>query len=310
MRGRLNRFEATIRAHNLVYSFPRVPLLLWRCRQVFQHNSCELSVVALRALELTMKRCPECTSGFPDSFEFCERDGASLVPDFWDSSSGLSKPTVVTGEHRQPADEPVVLVQSASSVDPPALIGTIAYPVPIETRLRQNWKMLALMIVAGVSIGLVLLVYQPFTREAPNQNANELIANGTLTQQPIPLLPSRPSPSPTESPSPEPSPSPSPMPSPTTQVESMPVGLSSGMVSTGGDEKPGHGPITIRLTNGMNVEADEVWQTEDGIWYRRRGVATLLDRKEVKAIERPEEKNSSPPASPAPTPAASRVVAP
>ena len=254
-----------------------------------------------------MKRCPECTSGFPDSFEFCERDGAILVPDFWDR---LSKPPAVTAEPRPPADEPIVFVPSASSVDPPAVIGTIAYPVSIETRLRQNWKMLAVMIVAGVVIGLVLFLYQPFTREAPSQNANELIANGALNQQPISVLPSHPSPSPSESPSPEPSPSPSPMSSPTTEVESMPVGLSSGMVSTGGDQKTGHGPITIRLTNGMSVEADEVWQTEDGIWYRRRGVATLLERKDVKAIERPEEKNSSPAASPAPTPAPSRPTSP
>ena len=257
-----------------------------------------------------MKRCPECTSGFPDSFEFCERDGAILVPDFRDSHSGLSEAPSLTDEHRQPADEPVVFVPSASSVDPPAVIGTIAYPVSIETRLRQNWVMLAVVIVAAVVIGLVLFVYHPFTREAPNQNANELIAHGTLTQQPIPVLPSRPSPSPSESPSPDPSPSPSPMPSPATQVESMPVGLSSGMVSTGGDGKTGQGPITIRLTNGLNVEADEVWQTEDGIWYRRRGVATLLERKDVKAIERPEEKKPSPPASPAPTPTSSRITSP
>src|SRR5258705_2527655 len=235
-----------------------------------------------------MKRCPECTSGFPDSFEFCERDGAILVPDFWDRL----EPPGVTGERRPPADEPVVFVPSGSSVETPAVIGTIAYPVSIETRLRQNWIILALMIVAGVVIGLVLFFYRPFTREAPSQNANELIANGTLNQPPIPVLPSRPSPSPSESPSPEPSPSPSPMPSPTTEVESMPVGLSSGMVSTGGDGKTGNGPITIRLTNGMSVETDEEWQTVDGIWYRRRGIATLLERKDVKTIERPEEKNS------------------
>ena len=257
-----------------------------------------------------MKRCPQCTSGFPDSFEFCERDGAILVPDFRDNDPELSEPSALTDEHGQPPNEPDVFVTSASSIEPPVVVGTIAYPVSIETRLRQNWKMLALMIVAGVVVGFVLFVYQPFTREDPSQNANELIANGALTQQPIRALPSRPSPSPSESPSPEPSPSPSPMPSPATQVESMPVGLSSGMVSTSGNEKSGRGPITIRLTNGMNVEADEVWQTEDGIWYRRRGVATLLERKDVISIERPQEKNPSPPASPAPTPASSRVTSP
>lgn len=82
------------------------------------------------------------------------------------------------------------------------------------------------------------------------------------------------------------------------------------MVSTGGDGKTGRGPVTIRLANGMNVEADEVWQTEDGIWYRRRGIATLLERKEVKAIERPEEKKSTPQGSPGPSPATSRNTSP
>jgi len=257
-----------------------------------------------------MKRCPECTSGFPDSFEFCERDGATLVADFWDNNAESSEPPAVTAEYQQPEEETEVYTPAASFVDPPAVVGTIAYPVPIETRLRQNWMMLALLIVAGVVIGVVVFVYQPFTREAPGPNANELIANGALPQQPIPVLPSRPSPSPDESPSPEPSPSPSASPSPTVQEESPPSGLSSGMVSTGGDEKKGRGPITIRLTNGTNVEADEVWQTEDGIWYRRRGVATLLERKDVKAIERPDEKNSAPTVSPAPTPASSRSTAP
>ena len=253
-----------------------------------------------------MKRCPECTSGFPDSFEFCERDGATLISDFWDRNSELSDTPALSPE-KQPKANEAVDPPEVSYVDAPVL-EPIAYPVSIETRLRQNWMMLALLIVAGVAIALVVFVYQPFTREAPSSNANELIANGALTQQPVPLLPSRPSPSPSESPSPEPSPSPSP--SPTAQLESLPTGLSSGMVSTGGDDKTGHGPITIQLTNGTNIEADDVWQTADGIWYRRRGVATLLARKDVKAIERPNDKNSSPPVSPTPTPATSRNTTP
>jgi len=257
-----------------------------------------------------MKRCPECTSGFPDSFEFCERDGATLVPDYRDSNAKSSEAAAKTDKSPQQADEPNVDAPATSYVDPPAVPGTIAYPVSVATRLRQNWIMLALMIIAGVAIALVVFVYPPFTREVPSSNANELIANGALTQQPMPALPSRPSPSPSESPSPEASPSPSAMPSPAAQPESVPVGLSSGMVSTGGGDKTGHGTITIRLTNGMSIEADDVWQTADGIWYRRRGVATLLERKDVKAIEKPNDKNSSPAVSPTPSPASSRNTSP
>jgi hypothetical protein len=254
-----------------------------------------------------MKRCPECTSGFPDSFEFCERDGATLVPDYRDSNAKASEAAAKTDKSPPPADEPNVDAPGTSYVDPPAVVGTIVYPVSVATRLRQNWIMLALMIIAGLAIALVV-VYQPFTREAPSSNANELIANGALTQQPMPALPSRPFPSPSESPSPEASPSPSAMPSPAA-LESLPVGLSSGMVRTG-DDKNEHGTITIRLTNGRNIEADDVWQTNDGIWYRRRGVATLLERKDVKAIEKPNEKNPSPTVSPTPSPASSRNTTP
>ena len=38
------------------------------------------------------------------------------------------------------------------------------------------------------------------------------------------------------------------------------------------------------LTSGSKIEADEVWRTRDGIWYRRNGMVTLLKRNQVKAI--------------------------
>ncbi|MGH9873122.1 MAG: hypothetical protein ACRD9S_11760 [Pyrinomonadaceae bacterium] len=256
-----------------------------------------------------MKRCPECTSGFPDTFEFCERDGTTLVADFWDGHPESSKPPAVTRESQEPTDAPPPHALPPPPFDPPGVMVRREYSVSGDSRLRQNWIALALMAVGGIAIGLVFfVVYQ--TNEDSNQNANELIANGALTQQPVPVLPLRSSSPDSASPSPEPSPSPSESPSPSPQVESAPLTVSSGMVSTGGDEKAGRGPFVIRLTNGTNVEADEVWQTEDGIWYRRRGVATLVDRKDVKAIERVEDKNSSAPASPAPTPASSRVSSP
>ena len=246
-----------------------------------------------------MKRCPECTSGFPDTFEFCERDGAALVADFWDSKRESSEPRAATGEYQEPTGAPPLQAVAAPTVDAPGLIVMREYAVSGDTRLRQNWQLLAFILVAAVVVGVVLFVLYEPTTEIPNQNANEQIASGALTQQ-IPVVPVRSSPLAEQSPSPEPSPSPCVTRSPSLadQTETASLPLSSGMVSTGGDAKTGRGPIMIRLTNGNNVEADEVWQTDDGIWYRRRGVATLLDRKDVKAIERPGEKNSSTPATP------------
>jgi len=38
------------------------------------------------------------------------------------------------------------------------------------------------------------------------------------------------------------------------------------------------------LASGGKIEADEVWRTKDGVWYRRNGIVTLLKRAQVKNI--------------------------
>jgi len=237
-----------------------------------------------------MKRCPECDSSFPDTDQFCEFDGTTLVADYSDSNPDVSVPPANRG------------AQTRS----PAVLGAAGYQVSRDGPLRQNWKTLTIMAVAAVVIGMVLfVVYQRITREIPGQSSNEPPAKEAVTQQQIPLLPLRPSPSVSASPSPEPSPSPSAMPSPAVQAESARVALSSNPVSTGGDEKTRRGQVTIRLTNGTTIEADEVWETGEGIWYRRRGVVTLLERDQVKAIEKP-----SPASSASTTPATSPSASP
>lgn len=240
-----------------------------------------------------MKRCPECDSSFPGTDKFCELDGAQLVEDYSDSNPDLLVP---------PADE------GAETGSPGRVVGADRYQHSREERPGPNWKILAIVAVAGVAISIVLfIVYQRITSEAPEQSSNES-SNVAVTQQQMPLLPSRPSPFASASPSAEPSPSPSampsPIPSPGAQADSTRIALSSSPVSTGGDGKTRRGPVTIRLTNGTSVEADEVWETGEGIWYRRRAVVTLLERNQVKAIEKPSPASSTS-ATPASSPSAS-----
>jgi hypothetical protein len=40
----------------------------------------------------------------------------------------------------------------------------------------------------------------------------------------------------------------------------------------------------ITLSSGGRIEADEVWRTKDGVWYRRNGIVTLVKRAQVKSI--------------------------
>ena len=48
-------------------------------------------------------------------------------------------------------------------------------------------------------------------------------------------------------------------------------------------KKLGGKPV-ILLTSGGRIDADEVWRTRDGVWYRRNGIVTLLKHNRVKSI--------------------------
>jgi len=227
-----------------------------------------------------MKRCPQCHSLFPDTDHFCELDGTTLVAEYSDSN-------LVVGDR---------IEQELRMV--------------LAKRRGPYWPLALVAVAAVATIGLVLfLVYQGIMREAQN-SSNEPSTNMAVAQQEIPLPPLRSVPVASASPSPEPFPSPSAMPSPAVQAESARVVLSSSPVSTSGDEKTRRGQVTIRLTNGTSVEADEAWETGEGIWYRRRGVVTLLERDQVKAIERVIEKAPSPASSAAATPTSSPTASP
>jgi len=177
------------------------------------------------------------------------------------------------------------------------LDGTPLVSEAAEGSWRDNWKILVIA-AAGVAVGVTLfVVYQLMTREPSSPTSNQATLNQPVPQQaPVMIVP--PPVSENASPSPSPSPSPSVTPTPVVAAAPTPVQLSSSPLSTGG--KSGAGGFTIQLTNGTTVEADDVWETKEGIWYRRHGIVTLLPRQTVQAIEKP-----TPSPSPTPSPVAS-----
>ncbi|MEP6819107.1 MAG: lytic transglycosylase domain-containing protein [bacterium] len=42
----------------------------------------------------------------------------------------------------------------------------------------------------------------------------------------------------------------------------------------------------LKLADGSSIEADEAWESEQGIWYRRGGISYLIAKDRVKKIER------------------------
>jgi cytoskeletal protein RodZ len=144
---------------------------------------------------------------------------------------------------------------------------------------RPNKIKFVLIAVAAVIGFGVLAIYLGFKTENKDQET-PIVPVATAQETPPP---SSPSPSPSVSPSPSPSPSPKASPA---RVATSHTTTSVDPVSTSG---PGNGTRrggkpTIVLTSGGKIDADEVWRTRDGIWYRKNGIVTLLKPNRVKAI--------------------------
>jgi hypothetical protein len=193
-----------------------------------------------------MKRCPQCLFLYPDSDEKCDFDQTSLDP-----------------------------------VDDSALAPATG-PTQGQTTQRRT---LPIALAAGLILGvLVFAIYYAATRQTQKAVA--------AAETPIVVAPT---PSPTAAPSPSPSPvaSPSPSPTPTPSAKAAAANIStahtratSDPVSTSGPgigTRQGVKPV-IFLTSGGKIDADEVWRTKDGVWYRRNGIVTLLKRGQVKTI--------------------------
>jgi len=231
-----------------------------------------------------MKRCPQCSFLYLDSDQLCDLDQTPLVADAYGTDVGVI-------EHSE---------QKAAKPS----------PTPAEYQRKVNLKSVSAAIVAGLIIGLMLLLsYQrmllrasqtPPTSQAhaspshtslaqaaqaarvsqvAQQASNQVSTSGSLAQQE-----SAPSASPDNTaPLAEPSASTTAKTTPNTRPDSARLRVSSNPVSTGDVKKSGHGPVTIRLTDGSTLQADEVWRTKAGIWYRRKGIVTLLKPNRVRS---------------------------
>jgi hypothetical protein len=206
-----------------------------------------------------MKRCPQCQFIYPDSDTVCDFDKTALIA--------------------VPESEIAAITDTTAR---PALADLAATSQRSEN--RKNRRTLPVAAVVGLFLGIVLVVVYFAVRR-------QMTAQPTQAQgesRPIAPVPS-PSPSPSiiDSPSPEQA---VPGTSKTSPSTSEPIAAhattSSGPISTtakASSVKTSRKPM-ILLASGGRIEADEVWRTQDGVWYRRNGLVTLLKKNRVKAI--------------------------
>ena len=134
------------------------------------------------------------------------------------------------------------------------------------------------LIVGVLALAILYAVNQYTHKTSAATQTPEIVAPTPV--QPVVLSPS---PSPVVSPSPSPSPSVKPSPAAFATSHSR---ATTDPISTSGPgigKRQGGKPVIV-LTSGAKIDADEVWRTRDGYWYRRNGMVTLLKHAQVKAI--------------------------
>jgi cytoskeletal protein RodZ len=192
-----------------------------------------------------MKRCPQCLFLYPETDERCDFDQTPL----------------------EVVDESEIDAVTASA-----------------NTTRKRSRVLPIAAAVTLILGVLLLaIYFGFNRRIQKTAAASQTSNSVAV--PVPSQPVAAQPSLPAAPSPSPSPSPSPK-TAATGISSSHTRATSDPVSTSGPgigTRQGGKPV-IMTTSGGKIEADEVWRTRDGVWYRRNGMVTLLKRGNVKAI--------------------------
>ena len=189
-------------------------------------------------------------------------------------------------------------------VDGTELVSVDNAPNPMPL-LKSSRTLLPIGVLTGILLGILLsLVYFAMSRQSAEENSNTTSSNSSAQQQEF-LQPQQPLPPATASPSPEPSVEPSASPSietPSPQNSPHVELSSSNPISTAPGASGRSNPVVITLDTGATIEADDAWQTGEGIWYRKHGVVSLLDPKNVKTIQKVSPAQPQPSASGSPSP--------
>jgi hypothetical protein len=210
-----------------------------------------------------MKQCPVCKETFDDQKAFCDMDGSELIDQTDSLRAALSQ--------ANPA---------ASSASASAWVtGTI-----------------------GGLIGIIIcvLLYMLFILPGRQQqleedrHANETKETTSVKPSQVALVPVNnqipaPSPIPSETASPAEEAA-SPSPAAPAAATPPPVALNNGPIATGTKEAAKSEHAIIKMKDGSIVEADAAWEDAQGVWFRRSGLVSFVEKSRVEAITEPQKK--------------------
>ena len=211
-----------------------------------------------------MKRCPECHESFADEQKFCDIHGAPLL------------------------DETVLLREALThSTGGQGLSGA-------------NSTIATIIIGVLVGVALCLLVYATLLtplrparlageedrgsgRQLASTRSNQMVMGSGVEARPSPSL-TEATPAPTEDVAQSAA---SPLPAATGSPEVAAAALNNGPISTGGRRAVESVHPVIKMKDGSSGEADAAWEDPQGIWYRRGGLVSFVERDKVEKITEP-----------------------
>lgn len=212
-----------------------------------------------------MKQCPECNEVFDDQKAFCDMDGAALI------------------------DQTEFIRQALNRANPPATTAS-------------SWVTGVIGGLIGVIVCVLLYIafLGPSAHDAqdrdqrPTQTKETVPTRSTqVAAAPLTQVPAAPTASPEASPaeaeaSPgEKAPAPATTPVP-------PAALNNGPIATGGKPVSGGERAIIKLKDGSSVEADAAWEDAQGVWFRRSGLVSFVEKSRVEAITEPAQRRPAP----------------
>jgi hypothetical protein len=206
-----------------------------------------------------MKQCPECNELFDDQKAFCDMDGSELMDQTDSLRAALSNANVPSSGN--------------SSVWVTGAIGGL------------------------IGVIICVLLYMLFLLPG-RQSDLEQDRRAAQTKEPTVVQPSRAAlvPANNQIPATEPSPteteSPAEVPSPVAPAATPPpAALNNGPIATGTTrDLAGGDRAIIKMKDGTTVEADAAWEDAQGVWFRRSGLVSFVEKSRVEAITEPQRK--------------------
>lgn len=210
-----------------------------------------------------MKQCPVCNETFDEQKAFCDMDGSALIDPTDSLRAALSQAST------QPSTS-----NSASAW----VTGTIGGLVGIIICVL----LYMLFIFPGRKAELEQERRAAETKETTPVKPNQMALVPVNNQIPAPS----PLPSETASPAAE---APSPRPA-APAATPPPAALNNGPIATGTKEAAHSEYAIIKMKDGTMVEADAAWEDAQGVWYRRSGLVSFVEKSRVEAITEPQRK--------------------